>query len=136
MSVTHSLRSLGSTEFDALTRSEAVVTRRIGGGRIVVWRDGDWRPAPPRPPRAQPAAAAPADATTPAAAARHAPPVHPRRTRPLPDRCKNNHPANWRVSPTNGWRYCRTCQAIGLAARKIARNALQGVAEVVINRQT
>lgn len=51
MSVIDTLARLAGSDFDHVTRSETLLTRRIGGGRQQVWRDGAWHPYQPEPRR-------------------------------------------------------------------------------------
>ena len=50
MSALHSIAKLAGSDFDNLTRSEARVTRRIGGGRQEIFLGDQWVPyIPPGP---------------------------------------------------------------------------------------
>ena len=90
----------GTTDFDHLSRSEARVTRRIGGGRQQLWMNGQWVAYTPAPkPHPEPAAT-------------------PDRSHPDGTSCANGH-ANpeWYVNPKTGWRHCRVCRRKGRKPR-------------------
>ena len=94
----HPTMLVSISDFDHLTRSEARVTRRVGGGRQEVWANGAWLPFTP-PARVK---ATPDPAPAPVAV-------------PGEEWCKTGRHKDpeWYVNPNSGWRSCRACRKDG-----------------------